>query len=132
VVNNSIARRRAMKRAPVFVASLPVGLTMLLVTTAPHLHADVLVFLVISYMGISTLSLHGLLRLQDHPTSKRHGEDQSEVRHLVRPRSHAIRSLISGSASAASLAEESVIQGGKAKVLAFRRGQRSPPLRPPK
>jgi hypothetical protein len=66
-----------MSRARVLVVgALPLGLTLTVVTTARHLHADVFVFVVVSYLGVSTLSLHGLVQLEDRARKRLGAEDR--------------------------------------------------------
>jgi hypothetical protein len=64
-----------MSRARLLVVgALPIGLTLTVATSARHLQADVFAFVVVSYLGVSTLSVHGLLQLEDQET-KRHAAE---------------------------------------------------------
>jgi hypothetical protein len=68
-----------MSRARLLVvAALPLGLTLTVVTTVRHLHADVFVFVIVSYMGVSTLSLHGLLQLEEQVTRRLGAEERAQ------------------------------------------------------
>jgi hypothetical protein len=64
-----VSRLRIIDRARLLVVgALPFGLFLTVATTARHLHTDVLVFVVVSYLGVSTLSLHGLVQLGEQAT----------------------------------------------------------------
>jgi hypothetical protein len=68
------------------------GLTLVLVTTARYLQADVLALVVVSYLGLSTLSWHGLLRLQEHEALERRHAAAGEANVLDIGRGTRLRS----------------------------------------